>query len=45
MMDPVHLYGLMKEKFGGDYALFQRMNEQGDMLMVASTMEFQNPSR
>ena len=38
MMDPVTYMNLLKVKFGGDYTLFQRMNEQGDMLMVASTM-------
>ena len=28
----------VKNKFGGTYAIFQRMNQQGDMMQVASTM-------
>jgi methyl-accepting chemotaxis protein WspA len=27
-----------KMKFGGNYAIFQRMNEQGDMMQVATTL-------
>ena len=38
MMDPSTYMGVMKEKFGGDYGIFQRMNEKGDMLLVATTM-------
>jgi methyl-accepting chemotaxis protein len=28
---------LIKKKFGGDYGLFERMNEQGDMVLVGTT--------
>jgi methyl-accepting chemotaxis protein len=38
MMDPATYVGVIKEKFGGDYGIFQRMNEKGDMILVASTM-------
>ena len=38
MMDPSTYMGVMKEKFGGDYGIFQRMNKKGDMILVATTM-------
>ena len=44
MMDPATYMGVMKEKFGGDYGIFQRMNKQGDMLLVATTMVPPKPS-
>lgn len=38
LSDPTTYMKLIKEKFGGDYCLFQRMNEKGDMILVATTM-------
>ncbi|MCF8143170.1 MAG: methyl-accepting chemotaxis protein [Deltaproteobacteria bacterium] len=34
-----------KMKFGGDYAIFQRMNEKGDMIQVATTLPTQDGHR
>ena len=37
-MAPSTYVGVMKEKFGSDYGIFQRMNENGDMILVATTI-------
>ncbi|NQU12883.1 MAG: methyl-accepting chemotaxis protein [Desulfobacteraceae bacterium] len=38
LSDPSTYIGLMKKKFRGDYSLFQRMNKQGDMILIATTL-------
>ena len=35
----------VKKKFGGNYAIFQIMNEKGDMIQVATTLATQNGYR
>ncbi|MFH1242955.1 MAG: Cache 3/Cache 2 fusion domain-containing protein, partial [Pseudomonadota bacterium] len=36
--DPAIYLELAKEKYRGDYCLFERMNDQGDMILVATTL-------
>ena len=38
LSEPEAYIDLIREKFGGNYGLFQRVNEAGDMVLVATTI-------
>ena len=42
---PMDFLSFAKTEFGGEYALFQRMNEQGDMLQLETTKKESDDSR
>ena len=38
VFEPRTYIDVIREKFGGDYGLFQRVNEAGDMVLIATTI-------
>ena len=38
VFEPVNYIDMLRQKFGGDYGLFQRVNDAGDMVLIATTI-------
>ena len=42
VFEPRTYIDVIREKFGGNYGLFQRVNEAGDMVLIATTLSSKN---